>query len=133
MAFFLLRFNLPDPVTQSVSIVAAATTPLSLICIGYMLSHAKIKKAIKKWRLGATALIQLTIGPIATYLILTTLNFPPEVIMVCTLIQALPTATSLALFAKQFDGDEVQASELVSLSTLLSCLTLPFIIWLLLS
>ncbi len=36
-----------------------ATTPLSIICIGFMLSRADFKVILKKWRLIVTALIQL--------------------------------------------------------------------------
>jgi predicted permease len=133
MAVFLIRFPLPDVVTQSVSIVAGATTPLSLICIGYMLSHAKLKFALRKWRLVLTAALQLTIAPVTTYFVLTALRFPDAVVTVCTLIQALPTATSLALFAKKYGGNDIEASELVSISTILSCLSLPLMVWLLLS
>jgi predicted permease len=128
MAFFLIHWQLPAPVTQTVSLVAGATTPLSLICIGYMLSHAKFRKSLRKWRLVATAAIQLIVGPTVTYLLLSWLGFPTEVILVCTLIQALPTATSLALFAKRYGGNDIEASELVSISTVLSCVTLPIIL-----
>lgn len=130
---YLTHFRLPGPISDSISTVAAVMTPLSLICIGYMLSHANFIAAIKKLHLTATAIIQLIVGPIVTYLILSLLRFPAEVITICTLIQALPTATSLALFAKKYEGNHVQASELVSISTILSAVTLPFIIWLLLS
>jgi predicted permease len=133
MVVFLLQLQLPSPITQSVQIVAGATTPLALICIGYMLSHAQLMTIFKRWRLTATAAIQLVVAPLATWLVLRMLGFPTEVIVVCTLLQALPTATSLALFAKKYGGNDLEASELVSISTLLSCLTLPLIVWLLLS
>lgn len=131
MILFLLSVQLPEIITDSVSYVGAATTPLSLICIGFMLSRANLLKILKKWRLILTALIQLILGPALTYGLLTLLNFPAEVIEVCTLIQALPTATSLGLFAVKYGGDEDEASELVAISTLLSVGTMPLMIFLL--
>jgi predicted permease len=125
---FLFHITLPTAITGAVTFTAAATTPLSLICIGFMLSHANFFKIIKKWRLIATAVIQLVLAPILTYAILTALHFPPLVIIICTLIQALPTATSLGLIAEKYGGNDIESSELVALSTVLSIATLPLII-----
>ncbi|MBQ3470638.1 AEC family transporter [Candidatus Saccharibacteria bacterium] len=132
MILFLSSFKLPSFITDAVGFVGGATTPLSIICIGFMLSHADFKALTKRWRLALVALIQLLVGPLATYFVLSALNFPTEVITVCTLIQALPTATSLGLFATKYGGNNIEASELVTISTLLSVITLPLMILLLL-
>jgi hypothetical protein len=125
---FLARIELPMPVTNAISYVAGATTPLSLICIGYMLSRAHLKNIFKRWRLALVAALQLVIAPVLTYLITSALHFPIEVILICTLIQALPTATSLGLFAEKYGGNQSESSELVVISTLLSAVTLPLIV-----
>lgn len=128
MILFLLDWQLPNFINEGVGFVGGATTPISLICIGFMLSHADFKKLIQKWRLFLTAAIQLILGPTITYFILVALGFPNEVVIICTLIQALPTATSLGLFAKKYGGNEVESSELVAVSTLMSVVTLPIMI-----
>ncbi len=131
MTIFLLGIQHPTIVTEPISYIGAATTPLSLICIGFMLSRASLLKIFKKWRLALTALIQLILGPLATFGLLKLLDFPAEVIEVCTLIQALPTATSLGLFAVKYRGDAGESAELVSISTILSVATMPLMILLL--
>lgn len=132
MVVFLVGIELPSFLTESVRYVGGATTPLSIICIGFMLSQAKLKKVLTKWKLMLTAIIQLTLGPLITWGILTLLQFPTEVIQVCVLIQALPTATSLGLFAVKYGGNEAESSELVTISTLFSVATLPLMVFLLL-
>ena len=132
MILFLIGIKLPSFLTDAVGYIGGATTPLSIICIGFMLSQAKLKNVFKKWRLMLTALIQLTLGPLVTWGILTLLQFPIEVIEVCTLIQALPTATSLGLFAVKYGGNAAESSELVTISTIFSVATLPLIVLLLL-
>lgn len=132
MVFFLIGIALPGFVTDAVGYVGGATTPLSIICIGFMLSQAKLKKVLKKWKLMLTAIIQLTLGPLVAWGLLTLLHFPIEVIQVCTLIQALPTATSLGLFAVKYGGNEDEASELVTISTVFSMVSLPLMVLLLL-
>ncbi len=132
MLVFLFGIKLPSFITSAVSFTGNATTALSLICIGFMLSHADFKKLIKKWRLTLTAIIQLIVGPVMTYFLLQALHFPEEVIVVCTLIQALPTATSLGLFAAKYGGNDIESSELVTISTTLSIITMPAIVTILL-
>ena len=82
MILFLTHIALPSVINSAVSYTASATTPLSLICIGYMLSAANIKKALKKWKLLLIAALQLIVAPLFTFGILTLLRFPAEVIIV---------------------------------------------------
>lgn len=129
---FITGFQLPSFATDAVKFTGNATTALSVICVGYMLSNAKFFRLIKKWKLILTAAAQLILGPLIAYWLLTLLNFPIEVVAVCTLIQALPTATSLGLFASKYGGDQTEASELVTVSTLLSIVLMPIMVSLLL-
>ena len=131
MIFFLVGIKIPGFVSDAVGYVGGATTPLSIICIGVMLSQAKIKKVFKKWKLMLRALIQLTVGPLVTWGLLTLMQFPVEVIQVCTLIQTLPTATSLGLFAVKYGGNAEESSELVTISTLFSVVTMPLMVMIL--
>ena len=128
MIVFLVGIKLPSFITDAVGYVGGATTPLSIICIGFMLSRADFKTILKKWRLVVVALVQLVLGPLTAWGLLTALHFPIEVIQVCTLIQALPTATSLGLFATKYGGNNIESSELVVASTLLSVVTMPVMI-----
>lgn len=131
MVMFLLHFNLQEKVPvvyDSVKYVAGATTPLSLICVGYMLSTAKIRKLLKQWKLFLIAALQLIVAPVLTFVIMKVIfGFAEEVVLVCTLIQTLPTATSLGLFAEKYGGDVAEASQLVVVSTLMSVVTMPTI------
>lgn len=132
MVLYLAKVQLPEFATDAVGFVGSATTPLSVICIGYMLSRAEFSKLVKRWRLMLTAIIQLVVGPVVTYLALSFMHFPAEVVTVCTLIQALPTATSLGLFATKYGGNEIESSELVAISTIFSAGTMPLMMMLLL-
>jgi len=129
---YISRLPVPGFLANAASFTGSATTALSLICIGFMLSRADFKALLKKWRLIATAAIQLIIGPLMTFFLLKAFHFPDEVVAVCTLIQALPTATSLGLFAAKYGGNDIESSELVTISTMLSLVTMPTIVTILL-
>lgn len=126
--FFLFSLKLPTQVNGAISYVAATMTPMSLICIGFMLSRAKFRTLIKKWNLFLTAAVQLILGPLITFGLMKIFNFPVEVAGMMVLLQALPTATSLGLFAEKYGKDSTTASELVVISTLMSVVTLPIML-----
>ena len=128
MVFFLVGFSFSDFNNDAIGYVGGATTPLSIICIGYMLSQAKLSRMLLKWKLILTAVIQLTLCPLVTWGLLTLMQFPTEVIQVCTIIQTLPTATSLGLFAVKYGGSADESSELVAISTALSIITMPLMV-----
>lgn len=125
--FFVLNFHLPKSLLSFVEYLALPTTPLSLITIGVMLSATNLLKLLRKLPLFFTALIQLTLAPISTWALLSFLSFPQEIILICTLLQSLPTATILGLFADQYGGRKLEATELIAISTTLSLFTLPII------
>ena len=56
MILFLTNLRLPSFVTDAIGFIGNVTTPLSIICIGFMLSRADFKILIKKWRLVIVAL-----------------------------------------------------------------------------
>ena len=126
--FFVFSLKLPQFINTSIGHLGALMTPLSLVCIGYMLSRARFAKLFKRWKLFIVAVLQLLLGPTITYFVLLALGVPPEVRAVLVLLQALPTATSLGLFAEKYGGDAVESSELVAISTLMSVITLPLMI-----
>jgi predicted permease len=125
---FIFSLPIPEFITGAIGSVAGATTPLALICVGFMLSRADLKAVIKKRKLFLTAALQLTLGPLITYLVLTAIGFTGIERTVCVILQALPTATSLAHFAKKYGRDNLEASELVAISTLISVVTLPIVV-----
>lgn len=129
MIFFINRINVSAEtpiIHEAVKYISGATTPISLLCVGYMLSTADLKKLIKKWRLFIVSAIQLIFAPVITFFVTKILfGFPDEVVLICTLIQALPTATSLSLFSEKYGGDVAEASQIVVISTLMSVVTMP--------
>ena len=126
---FLFSMKLPGFVGNAVGYTGAMMTPLSLIAIGYMLSRANLLQVLRRKILVLTCLAQLILGPLITFVVLKLIGAPNDVIHILVLIQALPTATSLGLFAEKYRDDTGSASELVAISTVLSALTLPLVMW----
>lgn len=126
---FLFSIQLPGFLADAVKYTGSMMTPLSLICIGFMLSRADIRQIVKSKILVLTSLAQLILGPLITFVVLKLIGAPQDVTHILVLIQALPTATSLGLFAEKYRDDTGSASELVAISTILSAITLPLVMW----
>ena len=130
---FLFSFQLPKFGADTVKQLGALMTPMSLIIIGFMLSRANLKQILRQKILVLTCLAQLILGPLITFLVLKLIGAPLLVVQILVLIQALPTATSLGLFAEKYRSDSESsishASELVAISTVMSAVTLPLILW----
>jgi predicted permease len=129
---FIFSISLPKPISLSIDYVGGIMTPLSLICIGYMLSRAKFKKIIKEKGLVLTCIAQLILGPLIAFAVMKLVGAPKTVLAIIVLIQALPTATTLGLFAEKYSTDTQNASGIVAISTILSAITLPIVMLLVL-
>jgi predicted permease len=130
--FFIFSIQMPAPIDMSIGYVGAIMTPLSLFCIGFMLSRARLLHILKNKELVLTCIAQLLIGPLVAYIIMKLIGAPASVLAIIVLIQALPTATTLGLFAEKYGTDTENASGLVATSTILSAITLPIVMFLIL-
>jgi predicted permease len=128
LLLFIFSLKLPSFIDSAVNYTGAMMTPMSLICIGYMLSRVKIFRALRRRILVLTCLAQLILDPLITFIVLKLINVPIDALHVLVLIQALPTATSLGLFAQKHRGNPGNAPQLVAISTVLSVVTLP-VMW----
>ncbi len=128
LIFFLNSWQTPEYLNKTITFLSSLTTPMSLLCIGFMLSQVSNWWAvIRKKQLFITCLLQLLLMPTISYLILIFFRMENTIIQMYTMIMALPTATSLAIFAEKYRGNKIEASELVLISTILSVFTLPII------
>jgi len=132
LTLFLLSWQLPAVVELTIHGLAGLASPLSLICIGLMLSQAhNWRYWLSQRRLYLICLVRLLLVPVVALVVLTLLRFPVEVVRVLVLLQALPTATTLVHFANKYGGKGEEASEIVLFTTALSLVTVPVVMWVL--
>ncbi|MDR0887292.1 MAG: AEC family transporter [Candidatus Nomurabacteria bacterium] len=128
---FLCSFQMPAFGNKLFGTIAGVTTPLSLLCVGFMLSEARLVTIFKRWRVVIVCILQLIVPPVLTYFVLKLIGAPLVVIQVAVLMEALPTAALLGLFTKKYRGGKhlaSEAGEIVALSTILSLVTVPILV-----
>jgi predicted permease len=125
VALFLLDFRLPSPIGSAVSFVSALNTPLAMIVIGAQIAQSDVKKALSSFRLYVACLIKLALFPLAAALVLLPFRLPATIYAVTVVLCATPMAAQTSILAERYGRDTDTASQIVTMSTLLSLFTLP--------
>lgn len=118
----LVRLQLPMILDKTVNSIAQTATPIALICIGAGFEGRKAIKKIKPTLVGTfIKLIGLAaiFIPIAVYM-----GFRNQELMAILIMLASPTTVTSYIMAKNMNNDEVLASSIIVLTTVLSSITL---------
>ena len=125
-------FKAPYVVTEPVRLLGSITTPGSMLVIGATLAGVSFKEVFSEWRLYPVALIKLIIQPVLTWLIFKQFIASGMLLGVLVILSGMPTAAMAAMVAIEYGGNERIASGGVSMTTLMSGVTIPLIVYLLL-
>lgn len=124
LAFNLAGLRLPEPVEMFLGRLSAASIAMGLLCVGTGLMFTSIKA---QWPLVSYQItVKLLLLPLCTYLVLPYTDFDQEAQQAILLFAALPTASSAYVLTTRMGGDGPLVAGLISLSTLVSLITLPF-------
>lgn len=132
LVLFFLRVHVPLVIADTISSLSAATIPLSMLIIGTSLGSISLKSAFGDWRAYALSLIKLIVCPIAVWFVLQFFITNELMLGILVILAACPSAMVLTVLCVQNDLDEALSSKTIFLSTVLSAVTIPFIVWLLL-
>jgi predicted permease len=133
LAFLGLAVNLanicvPPVIMRITQILGGLAIPLMLLMLGIQISRASLQG---RWRLmfGAS-LVRLVGGATIGILLALLLGLGGITRQVAIVESAMPTAVTAGVLATEFNSDAKLVSSIIVLSTLLSLLTLPFVIML---
>ena len=125
---FFLPITLPKIIASPVASLAALNTPLPMVIIGFYLSEITSFAVLKKANFWLAMLMRLVVAPCIFIILIYFCGIRGTVFCVMAIAACTPTAANTVMFATLFDRDTILASELVSISTLFSIITMPVII-----
>ena len=128
MALYLLKITLPDIIFTPIQHLANMNTPLPMVVVGYQLSHADLKGALRGADAWLCALLRMVAAPLIVLGICLLLRTNATVTTVLVIAASAPPAAITSMFAAKFGGNTALASSVVSLHTLFSIVTMPLII-----
>lgn len=131
ISLFLLRITLPSVVARSVNYISLLNTPLAMLILGTYMAKIDYKNISGKMGIFIVTVLKLVIIPLAGVGIVYLMGIVNDVTGAVIISAACPVAATSALFASQYDSDAVYATSVVVVTTLLSVVTIPLIVFLL--
>ncbi len=119
-----LGLVLPEPVSTTLQRIGLAALPLGLMAVGAGLTFGALRASPAL----ATALLVIrhAVLPAAALAAVAVLALSPEQAGIVVLFAALPTASSAYVLAARMGGDAVFVAGLVTVSTLVGMVSVPF-------
>ena len=133
VGIFLFATQLPMPaiVENCLSNVAGLNTPLAMFTVGVYLAQTDLVKMFGRRTLYLVSALRLLAIPVLSLLILSLLPSSMHVMKtVLLIVAACPVGSNVAVYAQLHGKDYPYAVETVIISTLLSIVTIPFILYL---
>lgn len=127
LLLFIFQISLPKIILEPVKYLAGLNTPLAMIVLGAYLANINFKNTLKKLSIYTVSFLRLILFPIIAIVLAKIMHLDNTVATAVLISSACPTATVTTLFAAKFNLDAEYASELVSISTILSIITIPLV------
>ncbi|MFT0212276.1 AEC family transporter [Pseudomonas sp. F1_0610] len=122
----LTGIGLPFGTDEFLKLMAAASLPLGLLCIGAALQTQTIKDEAKP--IIINSLLRLCLMPLCAYIIARLLGLEQLELVLLVIFFALPTAPTAYVLARQLGGDSQLMAGIITLQTIFAAITLPIII-----
>lgn len=133
LIIFLFGINVPGVVQEVLSMIGEITIPLSMILIGSSLALIPLKYVFSDIKIYLISFIKLIVMPAITYFIATLFTSDSFLIAQLTIATALPAGSMIVMLTTQYKGNVKTASVGVFITTVLSVITIPLMVYLLLN
>ncbi|WP_261386608.1 AEC family transporter [Streptomyces sp. BK340] len=124
-----LHLRLSPGIEPALRALGAASMPLGLLCIGAALRFGQARA----WTgsILTSSAMKFVLMPAVTFLLAQPLGLGSSALLVAVLFQALPTASSSYIMARQLGGDAPMMAGITATQTLLGIATVPLVMCLL--
>ncbi|NLM03847.1 MAG: AEC family transporter [Clostridiales bacterium] len=133
IVIMVFNIRLPNALISSMKSIGNMTGPLSMFIIGVILSNIKIRKYLKDWTIYYGIITKLVIIPIIIYFISILLVDLSKAVITVIIMTAMPASTMTSIFAESYDKQKEYAALLVSITTLLSLISVPILLKMIIS
>jgi len=127
---FVTSVTIPPPLARALTMSGNMVTPLSMVIIGGILARSNLLKIFMGWKDYIYLAVKLFILPCLVLLVCKPIIGDGHVLSTVVLLTAMPAAAVTVIYAARFTDEEVYASKIIALSTLVSLITLPLIAFL---
>ena len=122
----LSGLGLPGGSGRLLGLLAAASLPLGLLCVGAALQPGELRGEVPS--LGWNAVLRLLGMPLLAWAVARSLGLPAMESSLLVLFFALPTAPTAYVLTRQLGGDSQLMAGIITLQTLLAAASLPLLL-----
>ncbi|MFD5480919.1 AEC family transporter [Streptomyces hawaiiensis] len=120
-----LDLGLPPGIEPALQSLGAASMPLGLLCIGAALRFGQVRAWTGPILTSST--MKFVLMPAVTFLLAQPLGLGASALLVAVLFQALPTASSSYIMARQLGGDAPMMAGITATQTLMGIAAVPLV------
>lgn len=129
VVLILIPFEMPSIVKDLCSSIGSATSPLALMIIGSNLADMPLKDIFGQKKMYILSLFRLVVQPIVCYFVIRLVVTDAVALGCAVIVAGLPSASMANLLAAKYGGQEMLASHGVMMTTLLSSVTIPLVMY----
>ncbi|MGC1309389.1 MAG: AEC family transporter [Phormidesmis sp.] len=122
-----LVWEVPVPIDRALELLSGAAIPIALLILGIQLSRVQFSFGL--YELSA-ACLRLLVSPLCAYGIGRLLGLQGLDLDVLVMQSAMPVAVNTLIWVTELGGDTVRVAKTIVLSTVMSLITLPLVLWL---
>ena len=130
VVLFFLGIRIPSVVLDSMNYVADMNTPLAMMVAGFSVAQADFGKMLRNTRIYFVSFIKLILIPLLVIGVLKLMALPDAVAVTVLIGAACPAATTGTMMAIRYRQNYTYSSELFAMTTVLSVVTIPAVIFL---
>ncbi len=110
--------------SEAVALLGRAAMPIALVSVGAALSFGELRRA--PWLLCLGVASKLLVAPLLMLGVGTLLGLPPLFLAVAVGVSSMPSAPASYVLAREMGGDATLMAGIVTATTLLALITIPF-------
>ena len=129
IALLKLSWAVPVPIDRALQLLSGAAIPTALLTLGIQLSQTRLNFGL--YELFA-ACLRLFVSPLSAYTIGRLLGLEGLDLTVLVMQSAMPVAVNTLIWVTELGGDTDRVAKTIVLSTVMSFVTLPGVLWLML-
>lgn len=128
LPLFLMPFALPKVVSTPITYIASMNSPLAMLIFGTYISNTKFSDIFKEWRTPVVCAVKLVVLPLTMLCLFKLIGLNGVLLSSLVMSASAPTANNTVMFAAKYDRDVGFASQMVTVVSLLSIVTMPLMI-----
>lgn len=131
IVIFLFRIPVHPVLYDTIAFLGNCTVPMAMLIIGTSLAGIRFKEVLTDKTIFIFVVIRMLILPVVVWAVLRLFLSDEVMLGVAVILSAMPIATNATMLAIQYGGNEQLASKSIFVTTILSAVTVPLILFLL--